>query len=49
MSSSIDYSLNDQIYENGNKTIRIFKTRKFGTIKYIAVKVYNKKFHKDKY
>ena len=49
MSSSIDYSLNDQIYENGNKTIRIFKTRKFGTIKYIAVKVYNKKFHKEKY
>ena len=49
MSSSTDYSLNDQIYENGNKTIRIFKTRKFGTIKYIAVKVYNKKFHKDKY
>jgi len=49
MSSSIDYSLNDQIYENGNKTIRIFKTRKFGSIKYIAVKVYNKKFHKEKY
>ena len=49
MSSNTDYSLNDQIYENGNKTIRIFKTRKYGTIKYIAVKVYNKKFHKDKY
>ena len=49
MSSSTDYNLNDQIYENGNKTIRIFKTRKFGTIKYIAVKVYNKKFYKDKY
>lgn len=49
MSSSIDYSLNDQIYENGNKTISIFRTRKTGTIKYIAVKVYNKKFHKDKY
>ena len=49
MSSSIDYSLNDQIYENGNKTIRIFKTRKTGTIQYIAVKVYNKKYHKDKY
>ena len=49
MSSSIDYSLNDQIYENGNKTIRIFKTRKTGTIEYIAVKVYNKKYHKDKY
>ena len=49
MSSSIDYSLNDQIYENGNKTIRIFKTRKTGTIAYIAVKVYNKKYHKDKY
>ena len=49
MSSCTDYSLNDQIYENSNKTIRIFKTRKFGTIKYIAVKVYNKKYHKDKY
>jgi serine/threonine-protein kinase ULK4 len=49
MSSNCDYSLNDQIYENSNKTIRIFKTRKYGTIKYIAVKVYNKKFHKDKY
>ena len=49
MSLSTDYSLNEQIYENGNKTIRIFKTRKFGTIKYIAVKVYNKKYHKDKY
>ena len=50
MSSSIlDCSLNDQIYENGNKTIRIYKTRKTGTIKYIAVKVYTKKFHKDKY
>jgi len=49
MSSCTDYSLNDQIYENGNKTIRIFKTRKYGTIKYIAVKVYNKKYLKDKY
>ena len=50
MSGSIlECSLNDQIYENSNKTIRIFKTRKSGTIKYIAVKVYTKKFHKDKY
>ena len=49
MSSNTDYSLNDQIYENSNKTIRIFRTRKFGTIKYIAVKVYNKKYYKDKY
>ena len=49
MSSNSDYSLNDQIYENSNKTIRIFKTRKYGTIKYIAVKVYNKKYHKDKF
>ena len=49
MSTNIDYSLNDQIYENGNKTIRIFKTRKYGSIVYIAVKVYNKKFHKEKY
>ena len=48
-SSILDCSLNDQIYENSNKTIRIFKTRKSGTIKYIAVKVYTKKFHKDKY
>ena len=50
MSGSIlDCSLNDQIYENSNKTIRIFKTRKSGTIKYIAVKVYTKKYYKDKY
>ena len=50
MSGSIlECSLNDQIYENSNKTIRIFKTRKSGTINYIAVKVYTKKFHKDKY
>ena len=50
MSGSIlECSLNDQIYENSNKTIRIFKTRKSGTIKYIAVKVYTKKYHKDKY
>ena len=49
MSSSPDYNLSEQIYENGNKTIRIYKTRKTGTIQYIAVKVYNKKFHKEKY
>ena len=50
MSGSIlECSLNDQIYENSNKTIRIFKTRKSGTIKYVAVKVYTKKYHKDKY
>ena len=49
MSSNIDYNLNDQIYENHDKTISIFKTRKTGTIKYIAVKVYNKKNLKDKY
>ena len=50
MSGSIlDCSLNDQIYENSNKTIRIFKTRKSETIKYIAVKVYTKKCDKDKY
>ena len=49
MSSNLDYSLTDQIYENGNKTIRIFRTRKFSTIKYIAVKVYKKKDFKDKY
>jgi len=49
MSNNIDYNLNDQIYENSDKTIKIFKTRRFGTIKYIAVKVYNKKYHKEKY
>ena len=42
MSNTIDYNLNDQIYENSDKTIKIFKTRRFGTIKYIAVKVYKK-------
>jgi len=47
MSGSIlDCSLNDQIYENSNKTIRIFKTRKSETIKYISVKVYTKKCEK---
>ena len=49
MSRCTDYNLNEQIYENGNKSIHIYKTRKTGTIQYIAVKVYNKKFHKDKY
>jgi len=49
MSSSIDYILNDQIYENNDKTISIFKTHKTGSHNYIAVKVYNKKYLKVKY
>ena len=37
------YNLNQQIYENSDKSIRIFKTRKYDSIKYIAVKVYEKR------
>ena len=43
------YKLNQKIYENSDKTIRIYKTRKYASIKYIAVKVYEKRRHKNKY
>ena len=43
------YNLNQQIYENSDKTIKIFKTRKYASIKYIAVKVYEKRRHRNKY
>ena len=49
MSSTPDYNLNDQIYENSDKTIKIYKTRKRATIRYIAVKSYNKRHHANKY
>ena len=44
-----NYNLNQQIYENNDKSIRIFKVRKYASIKYIAVKVYNKKYLRNKY
>ena len=47
--SSLNYTLNEQIYENSDKTIKIFKTRHLSSIKYIAVKVYTKRYHKNKY
>ena len=47
--SSLNYTLNEQIYENSDKTIKIFKTRHISSIKYIAVKVYTKRYHKNKY
>ena len=43
------YNLNQQIYENSDKSIRIFKTRKYASIKYIAVKVYEKRRLRNKY
>ena len=43
------YNLNQQIYENSDKSIRIFKTRKYASIKYIAVKVYEKRKLRNKY
>ena len=43
------YNLNQQIYENSDKTIRIFKIRKYASIKYIAVKVYEKRRLRNKY
>ena len=49
MATAPDYSLNDQIYENSDKSIKIYKTRKHGTIKFIAVKTYNKRTHANKY
>lgn len=36
------YRLKERIYENSDKSIVIFRTRKKQTIKYIAVKVYSK-------
>ena len=41
--SSLNYNLNEQIYENNDKTIKIFKIHRILSIKYIAVKVYSKK------
>jgi serine/threonine-protein kinase ULK4 len=43
------YNLNQQIYENSDKSIKIYKTRKYASIKYIAVKVYEKRRLKNKY
>ena len=43
------YNLNQLIYENSDKSIRIFKTRKNFSIKYIAVKVYEKRKLRNKY
>ena len=47
--SGLNYNLNEQIYENSDKTIKIFKTRLTSSIKYIAVKVYSKKHLRNKY
>ena len=43
------YNLNQQIYENSDKSIKIYKTRKYASIKYIAVKVYEKRRTRNKY
>ena len=45
----LTYKLKERIYENNDKTIVIFKTRKKQTIKYIAVKAYSKKDHEGTY
>ena len=45
----LTYKLKERIYENNDKTIIIFKTRKKQTIKYIAVKAYSKKDHEHTY
>ena len=45
----LTYKLKERIYENNDKTIIIFKTRKKQTIKYIAVKAYSKKDHEGTY
>ena len=44
-----NFNLNEQIYENSDKSIKIFKTRLSSSIKYIAVKVYSKKNLRNKY
>ena len=36
------YRLKERIYENSDKSIVIYRTRKKQTIKYIAVKIYSK-------
>ena len=36
------YRLKERIYENADKSIVIYRTRKKQTIKYIAVKIYSK-------
>ena len=45
----LNFKLKERIYENNDKTIVIFKTRKRQTIKYIAVKSYVKKYHQENY
>ena len=47
--SGLNYNLNEQIYENNDKTIKIYKTRLSSSVKYIAVKVYSKKKLPNKY
>ena len=49
MSIQEKYKLNKKIYENSDKSIRIYKTRKYASIKYIAIKVYEKRRHRNKY
>ena len=45
----LNFRLKERIYENDDKSIVIFKTRKKQTIKYIAVKTYVKKSYQDNY
>ena len=47
--SGLNYNLNEQIYENNDKTIKIYKTRLSSSVKYIAEKVYSKKKLPNKY
>ena len=39
------FRLRERIYENSDKSIVIFRTRRKKTIKYLAVKVYSKSRH----
>ena len=41
------YHLKRRISENNEKSISIFKTRKKYELRFIAVKIYNKRRHKD--
>ena len=45
----LNFRLKERIYENNDKSIVIFKTRKRQTITYIAVKAYVKKNNQDNY
>ena len=45
----LNFRLKERIYENNDKSIVIFKTRKRQTITYIAVKAYVKKYNQDNY